>query len=66
MINDSSIKNKIKRFRPHDDSCKSYAHSSKPKKFKHKKEGSQAYGFNASPPKLLQTKKPSKTNSLGN
>lgn len=27
---------KIKRFRPHDDSCKSNAHSSKPKKLKHK------------------------------
>ena len=28
---------KIKRFRPHDNSCKSLAHSSKPRKFKHKK-----------------------------
>ena len=29
---------KIKRFRPHEDSCKSSAHSSKPRKFKHKKK----------------------------
>lgn len=29
---------KIKKFRPHDESCKSIAHSSKPSRFNHKKK----------------------------